>query len=125
MTVEVLGAAAEQSASVENLRMVSDGTCNLGFSLGDSELESRIRSESADHWFAKLSEHGVPCGPINNIQQAFELAERPGLAPDTKLDAPDRSAPVHQVSNPIQISLTPATYRAAPPLFLEPHDSRL
>jgi crotonobetainyl-CoA:carnitine CoA-transferase CaiB-like acyl-CoA transferase len=90
-----------------------------------SELESRIRLESADHWFAKLSEHGVPCGPINNLQQAFELAERLGLAPVKELDAPDRSAPVRQVSNPIQMSLTPATYRAAPPLFLEPHNSRL
>lgn len=48
-----------------------------------SELESRIRLESADHWFAKLSAHGVPCGPINNLRQAFELAERLGLAPVT------------------------------------------
>ena len=85
-----------------------------------SELESRIRLESADHWFAKLSAHGVPCGPINNLRQAFELAERLGLAPVTEMDASDRTGPVRQVSHPIRMSLTPATYRAAPPLFLEP-----
>ncbi|MDQ3156259.1 MAG: CoA transferase [Actinomycetota bacterium] len=89
-----------------------------------SELESRIRLESADHWFAKLSEHGVPCGPINNLQQAFELAERLGLAPVTEIDASDRPGPVRQVSHPIRMSLTPATYRAAPPLFLEPRSPR-
>ena len=90
-----------------------------------SELESRIRLESADHWFAKLSAHGVPCGPINNLQQAFELAERLGLAPITEMDVPDRPGPVRQVSHPIRMSLTPATYRATPPLFLEPTSPNL
>lgn len=90
-----------------------------------SELESRIRLESADHWFAKLSEHGVPCGPINNLRQAFELAERLGLAPVTEMGASDRTGPVRQVSHPIRMSLTPATYRAAPPLFLEPTSANL
>ena len=85
------------------------------------ELASRIALESADHWFAKLSEYGVPSGPINNLRQAFDLAERLGLAPVTELDAPDRPGPVRQVSHPIRMSRTPATYRAAPPLFLEPH----
>lgn len=88
------------------------------------ELASRIGLESADHWFAKLSEHGVPSGPINNLQQAFELAERLGLTPVTELDAPDRPGSVRQVSHPIRMSRTPATYRAAPPLFLEPHGSQ-
>lgn len=87
------------------------------------ELESRIQLESADHWFAKLSEHGVPCGPINNLQQAFELAERLGLAPVTEMETSERRAPVRQVSHPIRMSLTPATYRAVPPLFLEPQSS--
>ena len=85
-----------------------------------AELEAQFRLESADHWFATLSARGVPCGPINNLQQAFELAERLGLSPVTAIDAPHREVPVRQVSHPIGMSLTPATYRAAPPLFLEP-----
>lgn len=90
-----------------------------------SELESQVRLESADHWFAKLSERGVPCGPINNLDQAFALADRLGLAPVTELNTADRPGPLRQVSHPIRMSSTPATYRAAPPLFIDPHDSKL
>lgn len=83
-------------------------------------LEARLRDRSADHWFALLSGVGVPCGPINDLGQAFELAERLGLAPVTQIETGDRPEPVRQVSHPIGMSLTPATYRAAPPLFCEP-----
>ncbi|MCY7401840.1 MAG: CoA transferase [Nocardioides sp.] len=84
------------------------------------ELESVLRTESADHWFAHLSGLGVPCGPINDLAQAFALAERLGLAPVTVIQDDARRDPVRQVSHPISLSATPATYRAAPPLFLAP-----
>ncbi|MBY9075933.1 CoA transferase [Nocardioides sp. WL0053] len=85
-----------------------------------ADLEAELRRESADHWFARLSELGVPCGPINDLGQAFALAERLGLQPVRYVDDPGRDAPVAQVAHPITLSETPATYRAAPPLFLEP-----
>jgi crotonobetainyl-CoA:carnitine CoA-transferase CaiB-like acyl-CoA transferase len=84
-----------------------------------AELEDALRQHSADHWFEKLSALGVPCGPINDIGQAFALAEHLGLRPTTEVESPGR-APVRTVSHPISLSATPATYRAAPPLFLEP-----
>lgn len=89
-----------------------------------AELEDVLRRKSADHWFARLSELGVPCGPINDIGQAFELAERLGLQPVARIDDPTRDAPVRSVAHPITLSATPATYRAAPPLFLEPQADR-
>lgn len=79
------------------------------------ELQDRLRQETADHWFAKLSALGVPCGPINDLRQAFELAERLGLAPVTEIAADDRPDPVRQVAHPVRMSRTPATYRTAPP----------
>jgi crotonobetainyl-CoA:carnitine CoA-transferase CaiB-like acyl-CoA transferase len=81
------------------------------------ELQDRLRQESADHWFAKLSALGVPCGPINDLHQAFELAERLGLAPVTEIAADDRPDPVRQVTHPVRMSRTPAAYRTAPPLL--------
>ncbi|MCY7402746.1 MAG: CoA transferase [Nocardioides sp.] len=84
------------------------------------ELEDRLRTESADHWFVHLSDRGVPCGPINDLAQAFALAARLGLAPVTDIRDGARPEPVRQVSHPITLSATPATYRVAPPLFLEP-----
>lgn len=85
-----------------------------------AELEDTLRQQTADHWFAVLSERGVPCGPINDVGQAFQLAERLGLAPITQVSDPVREEPMPTVSHPITFSATPAAYRAAPPLFLEP-----
>jgi len=80
-----------------------------------AELESTLQTQPADHWFALLSEHGVPCGPINDISEAFAFAEALGLKPLVypEPDAHGRVIPV--VRNPITLSRTPATYRRSPP----------
>ncbi len=83
------------------------------------ELEATLRTEPADHWFEVISALGVPCGPINDIGQAFALAERLGLDPVAEVSDPGRD-PVRTVAHPISLSATPASYRAAPPLFVEP-----
>ena len=84
-----------------------------------TELEATLRKQPADHWFALLSERGVPCGPINDLAQSFALAEQLGLQPVAEVASPGRR-PVRTVANPITLSATPATYRSAPPLFIEP-----
>ncbi|MEJ7795039.1 MAG: CoA transferase [Nocardioides sp.] len=88
------------------------------------ELEEALRQESADHWFELLSGLGVPCGPINDLAQAFALAERLGLEPVVDIEDPDRTDPVRSVAHPISFSATPASYRVAPPLFLAPAEAR-
>ncbi len=85
-----------------------------------AELESTLRHRGADHWFAVLSRLGVPCGPINDIAHAFELAERLGLHPVAEVAGPD-GAPVRTVAHPISLTATPAEYRAAPPRFTPMH----
>jgi crotonobetainyl-CoA:carnitine CoA-transferase CaiB-like acyl-CoA transferase len=82
-----------------------------------AELENRLAEGTADEWFELLSEAGVPCGPINNIAQAFELAERLGLSPIVEMSSPETSDPVRQVANPISLSKTPVAYSAAPPSY--------
>jgi len=32
----------------------------------------RVKNESKEHWIALLEEHGIPCGNINNIKEAYE-----------------------------------------------------
>ena len=51
----------------------------------------------------------MPCGPINDLGQAFALAERLGLAPVVETDG------VRTVAHPVGLSATPAAYRLAPP----------
>jgi crotonobetainyl-CoA:carnitine CoA-transferase CaiB-like acyl-CoA transferase len=74
-----------------------------------ARLEALLASAGADEWQRRLTAAGVPCGPINDLAQAFALAESLGLAP--VVDA----AGVPTVANPITLSRTPPTYRSGPP----------
>ena len=79
------------------------------------DITDALSADSADVWFEKLTEQGVPCGPLNDIADAVALAERLGLNPVVEIDDPRRDRPVRQVANPIRLSATPASYRSAPP----------
>jgi len=74
-----------------------------------ASLEGVLGTRGADAWFDRLSAAGVPCGPINDLGQAFALAERLGLAPVVETDG------VRTVAHPVGLSATPAAYRLAPP----------
>ena len=62
-----------------------------------------------------LEEHGVPCGPINRIDQVFEepQAKHRGLTVEQARD--DLSAPIKTVASPIRMSKTPVHYDRPPP----------
>ena len=77
-------------------------------------LVAVLRTRKADEWWGELTPAGVPCGPINDIAEAFALAESVGLEPVAVIDDPDRPG-VPTVANPIRLSATPPTYRLAPP----------
>jgi hypothetical protein len=66
----------------------------------------------------QASSHAIAIRP-DVVAQPFELAERLGLNPVAHVDSPDRGS-VATVSHPISLSATPASYRQAPPLFVEP-----
>ncbi|MCS7478164.1 CaiB/BaiF CoA transferase family protein [Umezawaea endophytica] len=72
-------------------------------------LGPRLRTGTARHWFDTLTPLGVPCGPVNDLAGAFDLAAGLGLEPVVSVDGLDL------VANPIRLSRTPATYRSPPP----------
>lgn len=84
-----------------------------------ADLESVLRRTNADDWQRDLTAAGVPCGPINDIAQGFDLAERLGLNPIVEIDDPRRATTQLQVANPVSYGRTPPTYRTAPPLVGE------
>jgi crotonobetainyl-CoA:carnitine CoA-transferase CaiB-like acyl-CoA transferase len=45
-----------------------------------------LRAEPADHWLALLRDAKVPAGPINEIDEAFALAEELGMEPVEERD---------------------------------------
>ena len=62
-----------------------------------------------------LEDHGVPCGPINRIDQVFDepQALHRGLVVEQTRE--DLSAPVKTVASPIRMSKTPVHYDRPPP----------
>ncbi|HWC79985.1 MAG TPA: CoA transferase [Pseudonocardiaceae bacterium] len=79
------------------------------------ELERTFTTRSAEHWFGLLSAQGVPCGPINDLGQAFAFAESLGLAPIARPEPDADGRQIAGVRNPITLSRTPAIYRRSPP----------
>lgn len=78
-------------------------------------LDGPLRGRSADEWFEELTAAGIPCGPINDLAAAFDLADRLGLDARVRIDDPRREGPVEQVAHPVRFGATPAAYRSAPP----------
>ncbi len=69
-------------------------------------------------WLAALEAVGVPCGPINRLDQVF--ADPQVQARRMRFDLPHPlSGTVPQVANPLNFSATPVTYTQAPPLLGE------
>ncbi|RBL79333.1 CoA transferase [Streptomyces cavourensis] len=69
-----------------------------------------------DDWIAKLEAVGVPCGPINDIAQAF--AHPQVAARQLRRDLPHPSGGVAPVTaSPLRLSASPVVYRRAPPLL--------
>ncbi|SDT87617.1 CaiB/BaiF CoA transferase family protein [Halopseudomonas salegens] len=84
------------------------------------ELIPLIRQQTVfrttDEWVRLLQEAGVPCGPINDLQQVF--ADSQVQARELLLPMPHPlSGQVSLVANPIRLSRTPVSYRHAPPLL--------
>ena len=69
-------------------------------------------------WMVLLEAEGVPCGPINTIDQVF--ADPQAVHRGLRMDLPHTEAgTVPQVANPIRYSRTPLQYRAGPPVLGE------
>ncbi|MGK4361988.1 CaiB/BaiF CoA transferase family protein [Ectopseudomonas chengduensis] len=75
-------------------------------------------------WIKQLEKAGVPCGPINDLQQVF--ADPQVQARGLRLDLPNAlGSSTPQVASPLRLSATPVAYRSAPPLLGQHTDSLL
>ena len=74
-----------------------------------------LQKSSAD-WLVALNAEGIPCGPINDIEQVFADPQVQHRGLQLELDHP-HAGKVASVANPIKMSLTPVQYDQAPPLL--------
>ncbi|WP_398498447.1 CaiB/BaiF CoA transferase family protein [Variovorax sp.] len=80
-------------------------------------MEELTRTRTTADWVALLEDKAVPCGPINDIAQAFDDAQvkARGLAVTLPRDAGDGIAAITGVASPLRLSATPPVLRRAPP----------
>lgn len=79
-------------------------------------LEAMVKRKSKQEWIDQLEAAGVPCGPINNLDEVFAnpQVQARGMA----IDVPHPSAgSVKLVRNPMVLSATPCDTSHAPPLL--------
>ncbi|MFC3690098.1 CaiB/BaiF CoA transferase family protein [Aquipuribacter hungaricus] len=76
-------------------------------------LVERLMTRTRDEWFRTLLDAGVPCAPINTVDEGVALAEELGLEPVVVVGEGDAAVPT--VRNPLRFSATPAGYDLPPP----------
>jgi len=79
----------------------------------DQAITARTKKQTANHWYRLLSARGVPCGPVNDIADAFAMATDLGLKARITVGTGQES--VDLAANPITLSDTPVTYARRPP----------
>jgi crotonobetainyl-CoA:carnitine CoA-transferase CaiB-like acyl-CoA transferase len=79
-------------------------------------LEEKLVARSAEDWADSLTAARVPAGVVNDIGAAFELARSLELEPVVSIAREDGTT-IELARNPIRMSVTPPSYRTAPPRF--------
>jgi crotonobetainyl-CoA:carnitine CoA-transferase CaiB-like acyl-CoA transferase len=77
------------------------------------ELEKAFAERSSDPLLAELDKVGVPAGPVNNLSEAFSLAESLGLEPVQQVMGPH--GPIPQMTSPLRFNGEKLTIAAVPP----------
>jgi crotonobetainyl-CoA:carnitine CoA-transferase CaiB-like acyl-CoA transferase len=76
-------------------------------------LAERLKQRTAAEWFPVLIAAGVPCGPINTVDQGVAFATEIGLEPVVQTGSGDAARP--SVRHPLTFSRTPPRYDLPPP----------
>ena len=87
-------------------------------------VEKIMLQKSSIEWLDALNRQGIPCGPINSVEQVFADPQVQHRGMQLELDHPV-AGKVASVANPIKMSDTPVEYQQAPPMLGEHTNSVL
>jgi crotonobetainyl-CoA:carnitine CoA-transferase CaiB-like acyl-CoA transferase len=79
-----------------------------------AQITKHLKQQTSQYWLSKFEDHGVPCGPINTIDQVFndpQIQSRNMVF--TMQDT--RAGELKLVANPINYSRSQIEYNLAPP----------
>ena len=77
-------------------------------------LAEVIATADSGHWLTELEKAGIPCGPINGLEQVFADPQVRQRGMEVELPHP-RAGQVPLVGSPLNLSVTPVTYHRPPP----------
>ena len=80
------------------------------------QIGQRLRERPRADWLMMLEAVGVPCGPVNKLEQVFADPHVQERGAEVTMDYRGAaSGKVSLLANPLKLSKTPVTYRYAPP----------
>ena len=92
----------------------------------NQQVSEATQKRPLQSWLDELAKFGVPCGPVNTIEQAFNDPQAKHR--EMRLTMPHPQAlnkQVDLIANPVKFSETPVSYRFPPPSLGEHRDSIL
>lgn len=90
----------------------------------NSRLIPVIMEKSTEHWVRILNEAGIPCGPINNIDQTFSDPQVLHLQMTQKVNS-NTLGPLEFVRQPVNLERTSGALKTAAPICGEHTDEIL
>lgn len=80
-------------------------------------LSQTLKTKPRAHWLSACEKVGVPCGPVNTLEQVFNDAHVQHRGAEISMPHPlAGSGQVSVIANPLKLSETPIQYRHAPPV---------
>ena len=79
------------------------------------QIESVTRTRGTAAWMEALEAAGVPCAPVNTIDQVFADPQVEARGMQIRMPHPLAGEDIRLVGSPIELSRTPVSYRLAPP----------
>ena len=90
-----------------------------------AELSALTAGLTMHGLMAALEAGGVPCGPVNTIDQVFDEPQAKHRGLEVTQTRADLSGPLRTVASPIRMSMTPVVYDLPPPALGQDTDEVL
>jgi crotonobetainyl-CoA:carnitine CoA-transferase CaiB-like acyl-CoA transferase len=84
------------------------------------QISELLRTRPRSHWLQALEQAGVPCGPVNDLEDVFN--DPHVIARGAELRMPcewAQGGEIRLLANPLKMSATPPSYRRPPPRLNE------
>jgi crotonobetainyl-CoA:carnitine CoA-transferase CaiB-like acyl-CoA transferase len=81
------------------------------------QVAAIVARHPSQYWIALLEREGVPCSPINRLDQVFADPQVAAREMVVRMAHPQSPEPIELLANPIKYSETPVEYRLPPPIM--------